>query len=69
MKPQDVIDGGKPFDWGRTSDDYATYRPGPPDSLFRRLAEFGVGRPGQRILDLATGTGVMPRGLARQAPL
>jgi SAM-dependent methyltransferase len=61
-----TIDEGRPFDWGRTSADYATYRPGPPDSLFERLAWFGVGLPGQRVLDLGTGTGVMARGLARR---
>lgn len=54
------------IDWGRTSGDYATYRSGPPDSLFERLDTLGVGRAGQRILDLGTGTGVMARGFARR---
>lgn len=66
MHRDHAIDGGQPFDWGRTSGDYATHRPGPPDSLFERLALFGVGLPGQRVLDLGTGTGVMARGLARR---
>ena len=60
------IDGGRPFDWGRTSGDYATYRPAPPQSFFARLRALGVGLPGQRILDLATGTGVLARQFARQ---
>lgn len=33
MHHDNVIDQGRPFDWGRTSTDYATHRPGPPDSL------------------------------------
>jgi SAM-dependent methyltransferase len=60
------IDGGRPFDWGRTSGDYATHRPGPPLSFFDRLRALGVGLPAQRILDLATGTGVLARQFARQ---
>jgi len=59
-------DPGRAIDWGRTSTDYATHRPGPPASLFERLASFGVGLAGQRILDLGTGTGVMARGFARR---
>ncbi|MEX2649493.1 MAG: class I SAM-dependent methyltransferase, partial [Alphaproteobacteria bacterium] len=61
-----AVDPGRAIDWGRTSGDYATYRPGPPDSLFERLASFGVGLAGQRILDLGTGTGAMARGFARR---
>ena len=53
-----AIDGGRSIDWGRTSRDYARHRPGPPPSYFERLAALGVGRPGQRLLDLATGTGL-----------
>jgi SAM-dependent methyltransferase len=60
------IDGGRPFDWGRTSGDYSMHRPGPPQSFFDRLRALGVGLPGQRILDLATGTGVLARQFARQ---
>jgi SAM-dependent methyltransferase len=66
MISSERIDGGRPFDWGRTSDDYATHRPGPPQSFFERLRALGVGLPGQRILDLATGTGVLARQFARQ---
>jgi SAM-dependent methyltransferase len=58
------IDPGRTIDWGRTSDDYASFRPGPPESFFRRLAALGVGLAGQRILDLGTGTGVLARKFA-----
>ena len=61
-----IIDAGRPFDFGRTSPEYAVYRPGPPDSFYDMLATLGVGRAGQRILDLGTGTGVLAREFARR---
>jgi SAM-dependent methyltransferase len=61
-----AIDKGKAVDWGRTSSDYAAHRPGPPPSFYERLHALGVGRRGQRILDLGTGTGVLARQFARQ---
>lgn len=60
------IDDGKEIDWGKTSRDYAKYRPGPPISLFNKLQSLGVGLKGQKILDLGTGTGVMARQFAKQ---
>ncbi len=60
------IDPGRTIDWSRTSADYARHRPGPPPEFFRKLAVHGVGLPGQRILDLATGTGLLARQFARQ---
>lgn len=62
----DAIDAGQGFDWGRTSADYDRYRPGPPDSFYQRLEAFGIGLPGQRLLDLGTGTGLLARRFARQ---
>jgi SAM-dependent methyltransferase len=59
------IDPGRSIDWGRTSSDYAEFRPGPPPSMYARLRELGVGIGGQRILDLGTGTGVLAREFAR----
>lgn len=59
-----MIDDGRPINWGETSGDYVAFRPGPPDELYTRLQALGVGLPGQRILDLGTGTGVMARALA-----
>ena len=34
--------------------------------MFERLAAMGVGRSGQRLLDLGTGTGTLARGFARR---
>ena len=47
------------IDWGKASGDYSTFRPAP--SFYARLAVLGVGLPGQSILDLGTGTGVLAR--------
>ena len=59
------VDAGRRIDWGKTSDDYAQHRPGPPPSFYEKLRALGVGLPGQRILDLGTGTGVLAREFAR----
>ena len=53
-------------DFGKTAEDYSRHRAGFPDRLFERLAAFGIGGPGQRILDLGTGTGTLARGFARR---
>jgi SAM-dependent methyltransferase len=53
-------------EFGRRADDYRRHRAGFPESFFERLAEFGVGRAGQRIVDLGTGTGTLARGFARR---
>jgi ubiquinone/menaquinone biosynthesis C-methylase UbiE len=58
------IDHGREFDWGKTSADYSAYRMEYPKSLFDALLALGIGLPGQRILDLGTGTGALARGLA-----
>lgn len=59
------IDGGKPFDWGRTSQDYAKYRDIYPQIMYDAVIERGLCKKGQRVLDLGTGTGVLPRNLYR----
>lgn len=59
-------DGDRVIDWGKASGDYSVYRPGPPPSFYARLAALGVGLPGQTILDLGTGTGVLARRFAQQ---
>ncbi|MEM1294085.1 MAG: class I SAM-dependent methyltransferase [Verrucomicrobiota bacterium] len=59
-------DGSKVIDWGKTSDDYSVFRPGPPPSFYAKLAALGVGLEGQSILDLGTGTGVLARQFAQQ---
>ena len=51
-------------DFGKTASDYATHRAGFPPALLDRLAAFGVGAPGQRLLDLGTGTGTLARQFA-----
>ena len=57
---------GKQVDFGRTASDYGRYRAGYPEELYRRLEALGAGISGQRVLDLATGTGFLGRGFARR---
>ena len=60
-----TVDDGKAFDFGKTSKAYAKYRDIYPEEVFSKLQEIGVGVQGSRWLDLGTGTGVIPRGLAK----
>ena len=59
------IDGGKAFDWGKTSADYAKYRDIYPDVFYQKIADLGLCQNGQKVLDLGTGTGVLPRNMYR----
>lgn len=63
MIQNQAIDGRKTFDWGRTSDDYAKYRDIYPPAFYQKLLDLGLCVKGQRVLDLGTGTGVLPRAL------
>lgn len=54
------------IDFGLTAQDYRRHRAGFPDSLFTRLAVYGIGIPGQTLLDIGTGTGSLGRGFARR---
>ncbi|MDL2238074.1 class I SAM-dependent methyltransferase [Christensenellaceae bacterium OttesenSCG-928-K19] len=60
---EDKIDHGREFDWGRASADYAKYRDIYPEAFYRKIVDMGLCTKGQRVLDLGTGTGVLPRNL------
>lgn len=57
------IDSGKSFDWGRTSEDYAKYRDIYPREFYEKIFGRGLCVSGQSVLDLGTGTGVLPRNM------
>lgn len=57
------IDNGKTFDWGKASSDYAKYRDIYPDEFYKRIIDLGLCTKGQKVLDLGTGTGVLPRNM------
>ena len=59
------IDVGKAFDWGRASEDYAKFRDIYPQEFYDKIISRGLCAKGQRVLDLGTGTGVLPRNLYR----
>ena len=60
-----MIDGGNSFDWGRTARLYANSLNIYPDDFFETLNSLGVGRDGQKILDIGTGTGILPLNMAK----
>ena len=55
------IDNGKPFDWGKTSLDYAKFRDIYPKEFYQKIVDRKLCIDGQSILDVGTGTGVLPR--------
>lgn len=61
----DYIDKGFDFDFGRTSADYAKFRDIYPASMYEKLRQFGIGHQGQRILDLGSGTAILPLNMAK----
>ena len=65
MQKNDYIDKGTVFDWGRASKYYAKYRDIYPEEFYQRILDLGLCQSGQTVLDLGTGTGVLPRNLYR----
>ena len=57
------IDNGKAFDWGRTSSDYAKYRDIYPPEFYNKIIKLQLCISGQTVLDIGTGTGVIPRNM------
>lgn len=60
-----IVDNGQKFDFGKTSEEYAKFRDIYPQELYEKLYSLGVGVKDTNWLDLGTGTGVIPRGLAK----
>ena len=60
-----AIDGGKAFDWGKTSDAYAAYRDIYPQEFYDKILKRKLCIDGQKVLDIGTGTGVIPRNMYR----
>ena len=57
------IDHGKAFDWGKASEDYAKYRDIYPKEFYQKIVDLGYCIKGQMVLDIGTGTGVLPRNM------
>ncbi len=57
----ETIDNGQSFYFGNTAEDYAKYRDIYPESMYRKLLDCGIVQGD--ILDVGTGSGVLPRHL------
>ena len=54
------------IDFGKTSEDYRTYRRGFPQSFFDTIEKLGIINGRDSLLDVGTGTGTLARGFARK---
>lgn len=57
------IDNGKAFDWGKISEDYAKFRDIYPQIFYDKIVDRNLCIENQTVLDLGTGTGVIPRNM------
>lgn len=57
------IDHGIGFDWDKASVDYAKYRDIYPDEFYLKLIDLHLCDKDMHVLDIGTGTGVLPRNL------
>ena len=57
------IDNGNAFDLGLAAEDYAKYRDIYPEEFYNKIYELGFYRKFQRVLDMGTGSGVLPRNM------
>lgn len=57
------IDNGKAFDFGKTSKDYAKFRDIYPQLFYDKIIDRNLCKEGQKVIDVGTGTGVLPRNL------
>ena len=61
---QNTVDHGRPYSWDKSAREYAQYRDIYPPAFLHNLVEQGLCTGSQEVLDLGTGTGVLPRLMA-----